>query len=96
MDAGNLINGDRILFARVKRLRASVKLPAGSALVEIAPGDELVLIGYCIDALPTVSQALQPTVAGAMCGRLRRFGRRSSTSHLAVSMLSFGGRLTMQ
>ena len=96
VDAGNLINGDRILFVRVKRFRASVKLPAGSVLVEIVPSDELDLIGYRIDAVPTVSQALQPTVAGAMCGRLRRFGRRSSTSHLAVSMPSFRGRLTMQ
>ena len=44
---------DRILFGPVKRPRAAVKPPADSVLVEIVLGDELELIGYCIDALPT-------------------------------------------
>ena len=62
MDAGNLVNGDRILFGPVKRSRAAVKPPADSVPVEIVLGDELELIGYRIDALPTGSQALQLTL----------------------------------
>ena len=41
------------------RPRAAVKLPAESVPVKIVLGDELELIGYRIDALPTVRQALQ-------------------------------------
>ncbi len=55
VDAGNLVNGDRILFGPVKR-------PADSVPVEIVLGDELELIGCRIDALPTGSQALQLTL----------------------------------
>ena len=67
MDAGNLENGDRILFGPVKRPRAAVKPPADCVPVEIVPveivlGDELELIGCRIDALPTGSQALQLTL----------------------------------
>ena len=62
MDAGNLVNGDRILFGPVKRPRAAVKPPADSVPVEIVLGDELELIGCRIDALPTGSQALQLTL----------------------------------
>lgn len=62
VDAGNLVNGDRILFGPVKRPRAAVKPPADSVEVEIVLGDELELIGYRIDALPTGSQALQLTL----------------------------------
>ena len=62
MDAGNLVNGDRILFGPVKRRRAAVKPPADSVPVEIVRGDELELIGCRIDALPTGSQALQLTL----------------------------------
>ena len=53
VDAANIINDDRILFGPLKRPRAAVKPPADSVLVEIVLGDELELIGYCIDALPT-------------------------------------------
>ncbi|RLT50690.1 MAG: hypothetical protein DWI67_09060, partial [Chloroflexi bacterium] len=52
VDAGNLVNGDRILFGPVKRPRPAVKPPADSVPVEIVLGDELDLIGYRIDALP--------------------------------------------
>ena len=62
VDAGNLVNGDRILFGPVKRPRPAVKPPADSVPVEIVLGDELELIGYRIDALPTGSQALQLTL----------------------------------
>jgi hypothetical protein len=62
VDAGNLVNGDRILFGPVKRPRAAVKPPADSVPVEIVLGDELELIGCRIDALPTGSQALQLTL----------------------------------
>ena len=62
VDAGNLVNGDRILFGPVKRPRAAVKPPADSVPVEIVLGDELKLIGCRIDALPTGSQALQLTL----------------------------------
>ncbi len=62
VDAGNLVNGDRILFGPVKRPRPAVKLPADSVPVKIVLGDELELIGYRIDALPTGSQALQLTL----------------------------------
>ena len=62
VDAGNLVNGDRILFGPVKRPRPAVKLPADSVPVKIGLGDELELIGYRIDALPTGSQALQLTL----------------------------------
>ena len=62
VDAGNLVNGDRILFGLVKWPRAAVKQPADSVPVEIVLGDELQLIGCRIDALPTGSQALQLTV----------------------------------
>ena len=67
VDAGNLVNGDRILFGPVKRSRAAVKPPADCVPVEIVPveivlGDELELIGCRIDALPTGSQALQLTL----------------------------------
>ena len=62
MDAGNLVNGDRILFGPLKRPRAAVKPPADSVPVEIVLGDELELIGCRIDALPTGSQALQLTL----------------------------------
>lgn len=62
VDAGNLVNGDRILFGPVKRPRPAVKLPADSVPVKIGLGDELELIGYRIDALPTDSQALQLTL----------------------------------
>ena len=55
VDAGNLANGDHILFGPVKRPRAAVKPPADSVPVEIVLGDELELIGYCVDALPTGS-----------------------------------------
>ena len=40
----------------------AVKLPADSVPVKIGLGDELELIGYRIDALPTVSEALQLTL----------------------------------
>ncbi len=43
----------------VKRSRPAVKPPADSVPVEIVLGDELELIGYRIDALPTGSSALQ-------------------------------------
>ena len=46
----------------VKRPRPAVKPPADSVPVEIVLGDELELIGYRIDALPTSSQALQLTL----------------------------------
>lgn len=62
VDAGNLVNRDRILFGPVKRPRAAVKPPADSVPVEIVLGDELELIGCRIDALPTGSQALQLTL----------------------------------
>ena len=62
VDEGSLVNGDRILFGPVKRPRPAVKLPADSVPVDIVLGDELELIGYRIDALPTGSQALQLTL----------------------------------
>ncbi len=62
LDAGNLGYGDRILFGPVKRPRAAVKLPAESVSVKIVLGDDLELIGYCIEALPTGTQLLQLTL----------------------------------
>ena len=62
VDAANLINSDHILFGSVKRPRAAVKPPADSVPSEIVLGDELELIGYCLDALPTGSQALHQTL----------------------------------
>ena len=62
VDAANLINGDRILFGPVKRPRPAVKLAADSVPVKIGLGDEVELIGYRIDALPSGSQALQLTL----------------------------------
>ena len=41
VDAGNLVNGDRILFGPVKRPRAEVKLPADSVPVKIGLGNEI-------------------------------------------------------
>ena len=46
----------------IERARITVKLPADSVPVKIGLGDELELIGYRIDALPTGSQALQLTL----------------------------------
>ena len=43
----------------IERARITVNLPADSVPVKIGLGDELELIGYRIDALPTGSQALQ-------------------------------------
>ena len=62
VDAGNFVNGDRILFGPVKRPRAAVKLPADFVPMEIVLSDELELIGYHIYALPTGSEALQLTL----------------------------------
>jgi len=61
-DAGNLLNGDRILFGPVKRPRSAVKLSADSVAVKIVLGDDLVLIGYRTEALPTGSHLLQLTL----------------------------------
>ena len=46
----------------LKGARTAVKLSADSVPVKIGLGDELELIGYRIDALPTGSQALQLTL----------------------------------
>ena len=46
----------------LKGARTAVKLSADSVPVKIGLGDELELIGYRIDALPTVSEALQLTL----------------------------------
>jgi len=80
----------------LERPRPAVTPPADSVPVEIVQGDELELIGYRIDALPTGSQALQLTCVGAACGRLRRIRRQFSTSHPAPTMPSLWGSLTMQ
>ena len=58
MDAGNLVNGYRIVCGPANWPRPAVKLPADSVAVKIGSGDELEPIGYRIDALPTGSQAL--------------------------------------
>ena len=61
-DAGNLLNGDRILFGLVKRPRSAVELSADSVAIKIVLGDDLEPIGYRTEALPTGSQLLQLTL----------------------------------
>ena len=46
----------------VKRPRGAIKLPAASVPMEIVLGDDLLLIGYRINALPMGSQGLQLTL----------------------------------